>query len=119
MRTTLQINFRGMDVSPALEQLIREKTEKLERFHPNVTGCRVVVDKPHHHKAQGEHFIVSVDVSVPGANIVANHAHHEDVNVALRDAFLAARRQLEEHARKLRGDVKQHSLPQVVEATAE
>ena len=49
MRTTLQINFRGMDVSPALEQLIREKTEKLERFHPNVTGCRVVVDKPHHH----------------------------------------------------------------------
>ena len=119
MRTSLQINFRGMDVSPALEQLIREKVAKLEQFHPNVTGCRVVVDKPHHHKAQGEHFIVSVDVSVPGANIVANHAHHEDVNVALRDAFLAARRQLEEHARKLRGDVKQHSLPQVVEATVE
>ena len=111
MRTPLQINFRGMDVSPALEALIREKTAKLEQFHPNVTGCRVVVDKPHHHKAQGEHFIVSLDVSVPGSNIVANHSHHEDVHVALRDAFLAARRQLEENARKLRGEVKSHSLP--------
>jgi ribosomal subunit interface protein len=116
MRTSLQINFRGMDTSPALEALIREKTAKLEQFHPNVTGCRVVVDKPHQHKAQGEHFIVTIDVSVPGGNIVANHAHHEDVNVALRDAFLAARRQLEEHARKLRGDVKSHSLPPVVAA---
>ncbi|MEN9776019.1 MAG: hypothetical protein RL322_3089 [Pseudomonadota bacterium] len=119
MRTSLQINFRGMDVSPALEQLIREKTAKLEQFHPNVTGCRVVVDKPHHHKAQGEHFIVTIDLSVPGASIVANHAHHEDVNVALRDAFQAARRQLEEHARKFRGDVKSHSLPQAVAVTAE
>ena len=106
MRTPLQINFHGMDTSPALETLIRDKAAKLEQFHPNVTGCRVVIDKPHHHKQQGEHFIVSIDVSVPGSNIVANHAHHEDVNVALRDAFFAARRQLEEHAVRMRGDVK-------------
>jgi ribosomal subunit interface protein len=101
MRTPLQINFHGMDTSPALETLIRDKAAKLEQFHPNVTGCRVVIDKPHHHKQQGEHFIVSIDVSVPGSNIVANHAHHEDVHVALRDAFFAARRQLEEHAMRL------------------
>ena len=111
MRTPLQINFHGMDTSPALETLIRDKTTKLEQFHPNVTGCRVVIDKPHHHKQQGEHFIVSVDVSVPGSNIVANHAHHEDVNVALRDAFVAARRQLEEHAVRMRGDVKRRPEP--------
>ncbi len=106
MRTPLQINFRGMDTSPALETLIRDKTAKLEQFHPNVTGCRVVIDKPHQHEQQGEHFIVSIDVSVPGSNIVANHAHHEDVNVALRDAFFAARRQLEEHAIRMRGEDK-------------
>ncbi len=106
MRTPLQINFHGMDTSPALEALIRDKTAKLEQFHPNVTACRVVIDKPHQHKQQGEHFIVSIDVSVPGSNIVANHAHHEDVNVALRDAFFAARRQLEEHAVRMRGDGK-------------
>ena len=109
MRTPLQINFHGMDTSPALEALIRDKTAKLEQFHPNVTGCRVVIDKPHHHKQQGEHFIVSIDVSVPGSNIVANHAHHEDVNVALRDAFFAARRQLEELAVRLRGEDKRRA----------
>lgn len=106
MRTPLQINFRGMETSPALETLIRDKAIKLEQFHPNVTACRVVVDKPHQHKQQGKHFIVSIDLTVPGSNIVANHAHHEDVNVALRDAFIAARRQLEEHAMRMRGDGK-------------
>ncbi|MBN9459832.1 MAG: ribosome-associated translation inhibitor RaiA [Burkholderiales bacterium] len=106
MRTPLQINFRGMETSPALETLIRDKAIKLEQFHPNVTACRVVVDKPHQHKQQGKHFIVSIDLTVPGSNIVANHAHHEDVNVALRDAFFAARRQLEEHAMRMRGDGK-------------
>lgn len=106
MRTPLQINFRGMETSPALETLIRDKAIKLEQFHPNVTACRVVVDKPHQHKQQGKHFIVSIDLTVPGSSIVANHAHHEDVNVALRDAFFAARRQLEEHAMRMRGDGK-------------
>jgi len=77
MRTPLQINFRGMETSPALETLIRDKAIKLEQFHPNVTACRVVVDKPHQHKQQGKHFIVSIDLTVPGSNIVANHAHHQ------------------------------------------
>ncbi len=105
MRTPLQITFHGMDTSPALEALVRDKIAKLEQFHPNVTGCRVVIDKPHHHKQQGEHFIVAIDVAVPGNNVVANHAHHEDVNVALRDAFTAARRQLDEL--RMRSDPKQ------------
>lgn len=104
MRTQLQIHFHGVDTSPALEASIREKSSKLEQFHPNVTGCRVVVARPHQHKHQGEHFIVSIDVAVPGGKVIANHAGREDVHVALRDAFFAARRQLDEHARRLRGD---------------
>lgn len=106
MRTQLQVHFHGIDASPALEGSIREKASKLEQFHPNVTSCRVVVHRPHNHKQQGEQFIVSIDVSVPGGNIVANHARREDVHVALRDAFFAARRQLDEHAHRLRGDGK-------------
>ncbi len=106
MRTQLQIHFHGIDASPALESSIREKSFKLEQFHPNVTSCRVVVQRPHHHKQQGEHFIVSIDVAVPGGKIVANHAGREDVHVALRDAFFAARRQLDEHACRMRGDGK-------------
>lgn len=106
MRTQLQIHFHGIDASPALEASIREKSNKLEQFHPNVTSCRVVVQRPHNHKQQGEEFLVSIDVSVPGGNIVANQARRQDVHVALRDAFFAARRQLDEHVRRLRVDAK-------------
>lgn len=111
MQLQLQVTFRGMDPSPTLETLIREKTAKLDQYHPNITGCRVTVEKPHHHKHQGEHFVVTLDLTVPGSDLVINHAHSEDAHIALRDAFQAAKRQLEEHARKKRGDVKAHSRP--------
>jgi cold shock CspA family protein len=55
---------------------------------------------------------VRIDVRVPQHEIVATRDHHEDVYVALRDAFDAAKRQLEEFVREDRGDVKQHALPQ-------
>ncbi len=106
MKIPLQISFHDMPVSPALEALIREKAAKLEQFHPNLTGCRVVVDKPHHHSQQGEHFSVTVDVSVPGATIVANQARSEDANVAVRDAFLAARRQVEDLVKRHRAEIR-------------
>jgi ribosomal subunit interface protein len=108
----MEIQFRGMDPSPAMEAVIREKLAKLDQYHPNIGGCRVVIEKPHHHKHQGEHFVVTLDVSVPGNDIVANHCHNEDAHVAFRDAYQAAKRQLEAHSRKLRGDVKAHSRPQ-------
>src|SRR5690606_22918580 len=64
----------------------------------------------HHH--QGRPFRVSIDLRVPGKEIVANRDHHEDVYVALRDAFDAAKRQLEETVRLQRGDVKVHDAVQ-------
>ncbi len=114
MRTQLQIHFHGIDTSPALEASIREKSNKLEQFHPNVTSCRVVVQRPHNHKQQGEEFLVSIDVSVPGGNIVANQARRQDVHVALRDAFFAARRQLDAHVRRLRIDAKRRVEPRAI-----
>jgi ribosome-associated translation inhibitor RaiA len=107
MKIPLQIHFHDLPVSPALESLIREKAAKLEQFHPNLTGCRVVVDKPHQHSQQGDQFSVVVDVSVPGATIVANNASSEDPNVAVRDAFLAARRQVEDLVKRQRTEARQ------------
>ena len=111
MHTPLQIHFRDMPVSPALERLIREKAAKLEQFHPNLTGCRVVIDKPPQHRQQGDQFSGTVDVSVPGATIVANQARSEDANVATRDAFIAARRQVEDHVKRQRGGARQVARP--------
>jgi ribosomal subunit interface protein len=100
-----------MDPSPAVEERIRKKAAKFERFHDRIVGCTVVVEAPHRHQHKGKLYSVRVDISVPGKDVIvdrakpADHAH-EDVYVAIRDAFNAATRRLEEHARKLRGDVK-------------
>ena len=112
MQNALQVTFRDMPASEALEARIREKAAKLEQFHPRITSCRVTVEESHRHHSQGRHFGVRIAIRVPGnEEIVSNMHHHEDPYVALRDAFGAVRRRLEEVARETRGDVKLHDTP--------
>lgn len=108
MQIPLQITIRDMGHSEALETHIRDKVNKLEEFFNHIMSCRVVVDVPHKHHHQGKQFNVRIDIGVPGSEIVVNRDHAEDVYVALRDAFDAAKRQLEDYARKMRGDIKAH-----------
>jgi ribosomal subunit interface protein len=108
MKTPLQITFRDIKHSEALETHIREKAEKLETFFEPIMSCRVVVEMPHQHKHQGKAFNVRIDIGVPGSEIVVNRDRHEDVYVALRDAFDAAKRQLEDYARRLNRETKSH-----------
>ena len=116
MQIPLQISFRGMEPSAALEAKIREKAEKLDQFHDHIMGCRVVVEQIGLHRSQGKLFQVRIDITVPGAEVVVSwdrgldHAH-EDVYVALRDAFNAARRQLEDRLQRTRRKVKNHEAP--------
>lgn len=109
MQTPLQITFRDMPHSDAMEAHIREKAQKLESHYAHIVGCHVTIERPHKHKQQGKNFCVHIDVRVPGAELVANHHESEDAYIALRDAFDAARRQVEDHARKQRGEVKHHN----------
>jgi ribosomal subunit interface protein len=108
MPASLQITLRDMPNSDALEAHIREKIRKLEGLFSHVISCRVVVDVPHRHHQQGKEFGVNIDLGVPGSEIVVNRHHHEDPYVALRDAFDAARRQLEDYVRRLRRETKAH-----------
>ena len=113
MQGNLQITFRDMPPSEALEARIREKVAKLEQFHPNITSCRVTVEEAHRHQQQGRHFGVRVEVRVPGHDaIVSRFHHHEDPYVALRDAFGAPRRPGGEPRREPRREVKTHATPQ-------
>jgi len=117
MKLPLQVTFKGMQPSTAIEQRVRQHVEKLERFHPRLMGCRVVVEAPHRHHHKGNVYRVRIDLTVPGGEIIVNrngeynHAH-EDAHVAVRDAFAAAVRKLEDYARRRRGDVKSHETPQ-------
>jgi ribosomal subunit interface protein len=95
MQIPLQITLRNIDKSEAVEACIRKKAEKLDRYHRRIISCRVVVEIPSRHKQQGKEFVVRLDIKVPGNEIVITHDHHEDLYVALHDAFLAAQRRLE------------------------
>ena len=109
MELMLQITTRDIPHSEALESHIRQKAEKLDKFYPHIMACRVVVELPHKHKQQGRIFDVHLDITVPGSELVVNRVANEDVYVAVRDAFDAAKRQLEDYARRQRGDTKIHT----------
>lgn len=118
MQVPPQVTFRHMEPSDSAEQQIRRHIAELEQFYPRITACHVVLDADHRHHRQGKLFHVRVEVSTPGQVIVvgrdpAEHHAHEDAHVAIRDAFNAARRQLEDHARRARGDQKTHEAPQI------
>jgi cold shock CspA family protein/ribosome-associated translation inhibitor RaiA len=113
MQLPPQITFRGMKPSDAIEAQIRDRIDELDRFHQGIMSCRVVVECGHHHHHKGRIYHLSVDVKVPGHEIAVRrdppeHHAHEDIHVAIRDAFDAARRQLEDHARRVRGQTKAH-----------
>jgi ribosomal subunit interface protein len=108
MQRPVQITFRDIAASEAIESHVREKAAKLEEFYPYITGCHVTLEMPHKHKHQGKECSVRIDLRVPGGELVVNRDRHEDMYVALREAFDAAKRQLEEYNRKQRGDVKHH-----------
>jgi ribosomal subunit interface protein len=109
MNKPLQVLFQGIERSDAVEDHVREKVAKLEHLHPQITACRVTIALPHNRQQQGKHFDVRIDLTVPGKELVVNRNHgDEDMYITLRDAFDAARRQLDDHARAQRGEVKHH-----------
>lgn len=109
MQIPLQISLRGIGHSDALYNAVREKAEKLERYYERITSCRVVLELGALHKRQGREFAVRIDLKVPGGEIAVTREHDEDVQIALREAFDAVRRKLEDYAREQRGDVKSHA----------
>lgn len=130
-----QITFRGLDPSESLEADIRERVTWLEQFYADIVRCRVLVEKPHRHRHDGQHFHVRIELTVPGGEpIVVSHepslhgrlkdtedeAHqkeseiesvHRYGRVTIREAFDVARRRLEDFAREQRGTVKAHEVP--------
>ncbi len=101
MQKALQVAFHGMDHSQALEERIFEEFGKLEKFHGNITDCRVTVEAPHRHHRKGRLYDISINLAVPGGGLTARtggsaNPAHEDPHIALRDAFQTVTRQLKD-----------------------
>ncbi len=116
MQLPLQIAFRNLDHSPAIEAKIRGRAAKLDKYYDQIMACRVAVEAQHRHHRHGNHYHVRIDVTVPDGELVASrepdeHHAYTDVYVAIRDAFDTMRRQLEDYARRRRREVKAHEAP--------
>lgn len=110
MQLPVQITFRDLPRSDAVEAAIMERAERLDRFFERIMSCRVTVGIIQKHKHQGKLFNIRIDLTAPGTEIVVNRDKAEDIYVAIRDAFDAMKRKLEEYARRVRGDIKAHEV---------
>jgi ribosome-associated translation inhibitor RaiA len=112
MNTPLEITFKGLDKSAAIEAKIAEKAAKLEKHFDRITHCRVVVSAPNKHAHKGKTYEIKIDIGIPEhAPIIVTHDSAvgnatEDLQIALRDAFLAAQRHLDETVERMRSAAK-------------
>jgi cold shock CspA family protein/ribosome-associated translation inhibitor RaiA len=136
MQSPLQITFRNLTPSATIEEWVRTEADKLDSFYSRLMGCRVVIEVPHRHHRKGSPYHIRIDLTVPGEEIVVkrepNLSHrarqlgdtgikkhlevktpHKNLRAAINDAFRAAGRRLQDHARRQRGDVKSHPSLQV------
>lgn len=116
MQVPLELTYRNLDSSPAIEERVRQRLQRLEKLAPDIMACRVMLEAPHRHHHQGHIYHVRVDVTVPGHEVVVSrdpgeHHAHEELYVAIRDAFDAVERRLQDVERERRGQVKQHAVP--------
>jgi putative sigma-54 modulation protein len=93
------ITFRHIDHSGALEDRARKLGSRLRRFSERIIQCHMTLEGPDNPRGGGAHYFVKIDLAVPGAQIRADSLHvdgagHEDIYLALRDAFNNAKRQL-------------------------
>ncbi len=113
MKLSPQVVFRHIEPSGAVSANIDEHVAKLEKLYDRIMACQVVIEEGQRRHQQGNLFCVRVSLKVPDEELVASrtpdkHHSHEDVYVAIRDAFESIRRQLEEYVQRRRGQVKTH-----------
>ena len=114
MQVPLEVSFRGLDKSDAIEALISEKAEKLGRVCSHLMSCRIAVEMPQSHLHSGNPYRVRIDMTVsPGHELVVRREPgkgnmHDSLDVVIRDAFNSATRQLQKLVQQQRRDVKSH-----------
>jgi cold shock CspA family protein len=114
MQTPVQIDFQGLHATPEVRAAIEQHVAELEQRYGRVTACRVVLKAPGGHHRTGGLYEVNIRLALPNGREVnvgrtpPADERHADLSFAINDAFKHARRRLQDHVRRLRGQVKQH-----------
>ena len=112
MSIPLEISFHGLERSEAAEARIRDKFERLHQHFDRITHARVVIETPRRHTAAAKVFHVKIEIGLPGQkplvvrNDPAADQTRTDIAIAVRDAFAAARRRLDDIAAKIKHPAK-------------
>jgi cold shock CspA family protein/ribosome-associated translation inhibitor RaiA len=120
MQLPLEITYRGVDKSDEIDNLIRTKAARLDRFCDHISRCDVAVEKPNSAQREGNPFRVRIDLTVPpGHELVvdekqAEHGMHEPLSKIINDAFKTMERQVKELVEKQRREVKTHAEPRAL-----
>ena len=101
-----RLNPGEIDLTPETEKYIRERAARLDTFYDLILTCRVAIEGPVHHHRKGGPFGVLIELDVSGGVVEVTRQEGDDLHVAIRDAFDAAGRRLEDYARKQHGQVK-------------
>ncbi len=114
MQLPLDISYRNIKKTPAIDDLVRSKAKKLEEVCDHIMGCHIAIEQTHTHPEKGSPYRVRIDLTVPpNHEVVAEKSpdtgiQYDSLQVVIRDAFEAARRQLKELAEKQQNRVKSH-----------
>lgn len=105
--------FSHIEPSEEIKALILEKAAHLEKFYAGITSCHVYLRAPHQSQRSGNLFEVTVELRVPGKELVVRHhqndvAKHEHLSVAIRDAFAAMGTELKRWKAQIKGETKVH-----------
>ena len=114
MQVPLQITFRHMEASSAVKARIRQRCHKLEQFAEHITSCRITIEAPSGYHHQNGLYNVTIQLTLTDGELtVSRHPEqshaHKDIDVAIRDAFDAARNQLEDYVRRRRAKIMLHA----------
>jgi ribosome-associated translation inhibitor RaiA len=110
MQLPVQIVFHQIAPWPGAEALLREKVAALDRCAPDLMSCRIVVEEQQKHQRLGRPLAVRLEVRMPRQELTVCKQHDSDFHVAVREAFDAMARQIEDHVRRRRGQVKLHAV---------
>lgn len=117
MQIPLELQFQDVPKSPWIEDLVRRRVAKLERFCDHITRCRVSLERPHRHADTGNPFRIQIDLTIPpGHEVVVTKdpregGAKEELRSVLTNAFDAAERQVKELVERQRREVKTHEEP--------
>ncbi|WP_148377721.1 HPF/RaiA family ribosome-associated protein [Maritimibacter fusiformis] len=111
MQIPLELSFQHLEPEDEIKDYVRERVDYLGQLYDGITSCRVHVALPQHSKQTGHTYDITIEVRVPGTELVVsdrkgNRPERQHLRIALRDAFAIIERDLKIYRQKMRGEVK-------------